>query len=255
MIALGVVVGCLLVTVVLKVWQDRSGGAANADMMFETFAGALGYGAMGYLITTRAAGNRLGPLMLGLGVVAGLQGLLGSIDSARSELRIPEPMGAWLYGLTSACQMLFVGGVIVLLLLAPTGRPLTSRWRWVIWVTAVSVCSATLDALIFRKDQDAGIEPTGAAAVVNGLLSGLGGFLTLGLVAAPLCLVLRWYRAKGLERQQVMWVAAGGLAGPLLIVVAGQLPEWALRTINGLDAVLHGSLVQFLLDPLRHIHQ
>ncbi len=146
MIALGVIVGCLIVTVGLKVWQDHSGASADADMMFEMFAGALGYGAMGYLITTRAAGNRLGPLMLGLGVVAGLQGLLGSIDSV-GRASVSDP-GAWLYGLASACQVLFVGGVVVLLLLAPTGRPLTPRWRWVIWLTAVSVCGAALGRVV-----------------------------------------------------------------------------------------------------------
>jgi hypothetical protein len=243
MIALGVIVGCLLVTVVLKVWQNRSGVSADGDMMLEVFTGALGYGAMGYLITTRAAGNRLGPLMLGLGVVAGLQSLLGTIGSEGSELRLPDLWGEWLYGVASACQVLFVGGVVVLLLLAPTGEPLSWRWRWLIRLISLGVAAFTLDALLFREQLDAGTVPVGAAASVHGVLSGLGGVILLGLLAAPICLGLRWYRAKGLERQQVSWVAAGGLAGPLLILVTAQLPEWAIRTINNADGVLHGSLV------------
>ncbi len=233
MVALGVIIGCLLVTVALKVWQDRSGVSGDADSMLEIFAGSLAYGAMGYLITTRAAGNRLGPLMLGLGVVAGLQGLLGSIDSE----------GELLYGLAAACQVLFVGGVVVLLLLAPTGQPLSRRWRWVIWLTAVSVGASALDALFFREQLEAGIEPTGSGSVVHAVLGGIGAVFPLGLLAALISLGLRWRRSRGLERQQVTWVAAGGLAGPLLILVTAQLPEWAMRPINSLDGVLHGSLV------------
>jgi hypothetical protein len=243
MIALGVIVGCLLVTVALKVWQDRSGVSAEAGSMLETFAGALGYGAMGYLIATRATGNRLGPLMLGLGVVAGLQGLLGSIDSGGSEPRLPDPMGEWFYSVASACQVLFVGGVVVLLLLSPTGRPLTSRWRWVIWLTAASVFASAMDSLLFREELENGTAPTGSAEVVHFVLSAIGAAFPLGLLAALISLGLRWHRSHGLERQQVSWVAAGGLAGPLMILVSFQLPEWAIRTINSADAVLHGSLV------------
>ena len=233
MIAFGVIVGCLLATVALKVWQDRSGVSDDVGSMLEIFTGALGYGAMGYLIATRAAGNRLGPLMLGLGVVAGMQALLGTIDSE----------GGWLYGVASACQVLFVGGVVVLLLLAPTGQPLSRRWRWVIWLTAASVGASALDVLFFREQVEAGTEPTGSGSVVHAVLEGIGATFILGLLAALICLGLRWRRSRGLERQQVSWVAAGGLAGPLLVLVTAQLPEWALRAINSADGMLHGSLV------------
>jgi hypothetical protein len=233
MIALGVIIGCLFTTVLLKVWQDRSAVLAGGDMMLEIFAGALGYGVMGYLIASRAPGNRLGALMLGLGVVAGVQGLLGTIDSE----------GGWLYGVASACQVLFVGGVVVLLLLAPTGRPLSSRWRWVVWLTALSVGAFSLDALLFRAQIEAGTQPSGIGLVAHGLLAGIGAPFPLALLAAMFSLGLRWFRSRGLERQQVTWVAAGGLAGPLLIVVVAQLPEWALDTISSADRVLHGSLI------------
>jgi len=168
-----------------------------------------------------------------LGVVAGMQALLGTIDSE----------GGWLYGVASACQVLFVGGVVVLLLLAPTGQPLSRRWRWVIWLTAASVGASALDVLFFREQVEAGTEPTGSGSVVHAVLEGIGATFILGLLAALICLGLRWRRSRGLERQQVSWVAAGGLAGPLLVLVTAQLPEWALRAINSADGMLHGSLV------------
>jgi len=105
------------------------------------------------------------------------------------------------------------------------------------------VVSAALDALIFREEQDAGIEPTGAASVVNGFLTGLGSLVTLGLVAAPLCLGLRWYRAHGLERQQVTWVAGSGLAGLLVVLVSAQLPQAALDVIDVAGSWVHGSIL------------
>jgi hypothetical protein len=233
MIALGVIIGCLFATVLLKVWQARSGVSAGGDMMLEIFAGALGYGVMGYLIASRAPGNRLGALMLGVGVLGGLQGLLGTVDS----------QGGVLYSAASACQVLFVGGVVVLLLLAPTGRPLSRRWRWVVWLTVLSVGASALDALLFRAQIEAGTQPSGIGLVAHGLLGGVGAPFPLALLAAMFSLGLRWYRSRGLERQQVTWVAAGGLAGPLLILIAAQLPEWALDTISSADGVLHGSLI------------
>lgn len=242
-LAMGVIVGCLFVTVLLVVWPVGGGAAEEPDMLVEIAVGALGYGAMGYLIGTRAPGNRLGPLMLGLGVVAGLQGLLGSIDAEGSEPSLPDAIGEWLYGVAAACQVLFVGGVVVLLLLAPTGRPLTSRWRWMIWLTAVSVVASALNALFFREQMEAGTEPTGGGSVLHAVLAGVGAAFPLGLLAALISLGLRWHRSRGLERQQVTWVAAGGLAGPLLILVAAQLPEWALGAISSADGVLHGSLL------------
>jgi hypothetical protein len=79
--------------------------------------------------------------------------------------------------------------------------------------------------------------------VVHAVFSGIGAPFPLGLLAALISLGLRWHRSRGLERQQVSWVAAGGLAGPLLILVAAQLPEWALDAIDSADGVLHGSLL------------
>lgn len=223
-LAFGVIVGCLFVAVLLAVWQDGGGVSDEPDLPLELVAGALGYGAIGYLITTRAPGNRLGPLMLGLGVVAGLQGL-------------------GLSRVGSALQMTFVGGVFVLLLLAPTGEALSSRWRWLVRFTVLGVGCLAVDALLYPQQDDSGASLTGTDAFVHGLLGGVGSAALVGLAAAPICLGLRWYRAKGLERQQVMWVAAGGLAGPLLVVVTNQLPEAATRVINDVDGWLPGSLV------------
>jgi hypothetical protein len=139
--------------------------------------------------------------------------------------------------------VLFVGGVVVLLLLAPTGQPLTPRWRWVVRLTVLSVGASALDALVFREELEAGAEPVGSAAIVHGVLTGIGSAFIIGLVAAVLSLGLRWYRAHGLERQQVSWVAAGGLAGPLLVVFTGLLPKAALDALNQVEGWVHGSLV------------
>jgi hypothetical protein len=241
--ALILVVGCVVITSLLTVWQYRSGVPEPFQTWFETSLGAISYGAMGYLIVSRSRGNRLGPLMLVVGVIGAFQGLFGSVDASSAQLGLSNSLGHWLYAATSACQVLSVAGVVVLLLLAPTGQPLSPRWRWVIWLTVISVGSEATDALIFREELDAGIEPTGAASVVNGALSGVGSLVVLGLLAAPLCLGLRWYRAQGLERQQVSWVAAGGLAGPLLVVFTGLLPKAVLDALNQVEGWVHFSIV------------
>ena len=145
--------------------------------------------------------------------------------------------------MSAACQMLFVGGIVVLLQLAPTGRPLTRRWNPVVVLSAVGTVCAALDAFLFLRTIESGGEVLGAGSLVHGLLTAAGSLIPVGLVVAVVCLVLRWYRAQGLERQQVLWVAAGGIAGPALVIVSGWLPDAALDAIDGFESVLHGSLV------------
>jgi hypothetical protein len=65
---------------------------------------------------------------------------------------------------------------------------------------------------------------SGPAGVVAGALANLGGWLHVGSLAAALvCLVLRFRSSRGVERQQLRWVAAGAAAAVVGLVVAGLL--------------------------------
>ncbi|HET9007328.1 MAG TPA: hypothetical protein VFQ04_11475, partial [Actinomycetes bacterium] len=68
--------------------------------------------------------------------------------------------------------------------------------------------------------------------VVAGAVAGLGGLLhAASLAAALVCMVLRFRSSRGVERQQLRWVAAGaaGAVGGLLVALPSGLgitPDW-----------------------------
>ena len=132
----------------------------------------------------------------------------------------------------------------------PTGRPLSPRWRWVGWMGFVAealaltyvvsdqICVETLDGGACRTWVD---NPIGIPGVPNpefGELSGItlalgSGFVLLALVS----LVVRYVRARGVERLQVKWFAFA-----MVLVVAVQVTEEAIASTVGIPEVV-GSYV------------
>jgi hypothetical protein len=101
----------------------------------------------------------------------------------------------------------------LLLLLFPTGRLPSHRWRFVAW--AVAVCGATGIVLYpFRPAEDVMVpvaNPLGVEGPVGEALSIFVTVLYLIIVFAAvpcaLSLVFRYRRAGGVERQQLKWFA------------------------------------------------
>jgi hypothetical protein len=109
-------------------------------------------------------------------------------------------------------------GVILPALLVPDGRLRSRRWRP---VAAAGVAAAALVLV------GAGLAPArlenlpianpfglaGPAGAVAGTLAVVGTFLwAAAMVASVACVVLRFRAARGVERQQLRWVAAGAAA-------------------------------------------
>jgi hypothetical protein len=97
-----------------------------------------------------------------------------------------------------------------LLLLFPTGRPPSPRWRWVLWSAGIGNALAVVSlvsslwprrglALLQRGGPEAG--------GVLGTLYNVGYWVALvAVLAAVASLVVRLRRARGVERQQLKWV-------------------------------------------------
>ena len=115
-------------------------------------------------------------------------------------------------------------------LLFPDGRLPSRRWRPVVWLELVAVVCLVafafkpgeLDNLgLVRVTNPFGVQ--GAAALL-GTLGLVGLLMTLAVaVAGGISLVLRFRRARGVERQQIKWFAFSGVvfcavfaAGPFL---------------------------------------
>ena len=98
-------------------------------------------------------------------------------------------------------------------LLFPNGRPLGSRWRIVAWTGAVGIA---LTAIVFAfepelNDGIGGFANPYAAFLPESLATGfaiVGLPLTLGsAIAASISMVLRLRRSRGVEREQLKWIA------------------------------------------------
>ena len=177
--------------------------------------GLIGAPVLGGLIASRRPENLYGWLWLGLSLGLALL-LFGQVYAAYSmvvepgSLPAPRTVGhvvageGWVVAFTM---------LPLLLLLFPTGRLPSHRWRFVAW--AVAVCGATGIVLYpFRPAEDVMVpvaNPLGVEGPVGEALSVFVTVLYLIIVFAAvpcaLSLVFRYRRAGGVERQQLKWFA------------------------------------------------
>jgi hypothetical protein len=112
--------------------------------------------------------------------------------------------------------------VVFPLLLFPTGRSLSPTWRPVTWlavgVTAAVTVLGMLRPLIELPDKHKVANPIGMPGADDEapLSVVLQGLLVLLLVAAVVSLVVRFRRARGVERQQLKWFT---YAGALMLLI------------------------------------
>ena len=178
-----------------------------------TTVGFMGAPVLGGLIASRRPDNLYGWLWLGLGLSAALLQLAGSYAAyalVAEPGSLPAPR--------TIAQVLGVAwgmGIILLpflLLLFPTGRLPSRRWRPVAW--AVLIAGAVLLMIgPFLPGESIGAfeNPLSVGGVVGEAIvftSVAVVFVIFGvLVLSALSLVFRYHSAGGVERQQIKWFA------------------------------------------------
>jgi hypothetical protein len=165
------------------------------------------------------------------------------------------------------------GGLLLLLgfvlLLTPTGKLPSPGWRW--WARAMVAVPLLLVVLVTLAPG-----PVDPSAQVLGSpfdFLGLGGgllvvnqlalaFTTLAVAVCAGSLVARFRRARGVERQQLRWVA---LAAALLVVAAGaalvglaldatEVVTWAISAwVAGLPLAIGAAILRYRLYDLDRI--
>jgi hypothetical protein len=195
---------------------------------------------VGLVITTRLPGNRIGWLLLAIGVAwsvsfgsswadyGGHKNSLGTLPRAAAAAQIGQGQWVWPVGLMG----------IYLLLLFPDGRLAGPRWRIVAWVGAVAMILAPLAiATAPGKLKDAGYptvdNPLGVPGIPGVVRVLAVTLVPLSIVAAAVSLVRRFRRSRGVERQQLKWLVTAGaivafgyfLIFPFSISVGGS-PAW-----------------------------
>jgi hypothetical protein len=170
----------------------------------------LACAAVGLLILARRPGNIIGWLLTLIALVFAV----GEFAGAYASRALPGAVWAALVPNLLWIVALPLGGT-VLLLLFPTGRLPSPRWRPILWAVAaatlvlmlaLALSPGPLEYVPGHVQNPIGVQGNAAAAI--DLAIPVAGAGVLGsAVAALSSLVLRWRRARGVERQQLKWLA------------------------------------------------
>lgn len=209
---------------VVAVWLSASFAAIWFDAGAPNFrrdplggiALMLAFGAfatVGALVLWRRPGNAMGWVLGAVGVLAALGGFAETYLSRATDDRETS----WFFQVTAWFGTWYWFPLIMLvlvfpLILFPDGRPVSPRWRPLLWL-------ATTGTLLL----------TVAAATGMDVEEGpIGGLLTMVMPAilflALVSTVVRFRRSRGLERQQLKWFMFAGVLMVSLILASELLP-------------------------------
>ena len=211
-------------------WVDRSIPIPQSWGFrgFEAFF-ALSFSTVGVLVASRHPNNPIGWLFVALGVQSSLQ-LLTEEYGIYALLARPGslPAGLAIAWVQNWIWILAVGPFMTfLLLLFPTGRLSSRRWRPVAWLAGASI-AAFIFGIAFLPGPIENFAGLNNPYALEGplpmvLLAGGGLLFVTSMVLSATSLVRRMRRAAGEEREQLKWFAyAAGLA--VLTLTASFLP-------------------------------
>jgi hypothetical protein len=169
---------------------------------------------MGALIVARRPANLIGWSFVAAGFGLALQGF--AIQYAIYALLTDPgtlPGAAWLAWISTWLTIPAIySALAALLLVFPTGRLLSPRWRpvaWMVvgWIVGVAVGNFTYSPDAYL-DVEAPVRLGGAAGQIMNTIGGVAWLLAiLAIPAAAASLVVRFRRSRGQERQQLKWLA------------------------------------------------
>jgi len=196
-------------------------------LVVATFSAAT----VGAILASRRTRHPVGWLLLALGLLLGAAGVATGYANygllARPGAVPAAPLGA---GYNTAGVVGLAACVGFILLLTPTGSLPSPRWRWWAWVAAVVplLALASSALLPFEPPYQSIPNPlavpslAGPLRLVNGLTWAVTG---LSVLVAAGSLVVRFRRARGLERQQLRWLAYGAaLTGMAVLALVALIP-------------------------------
>jgi hypothetical protein len=206
-------------------------GAVGYEYWREGLVNGLAFATVGALVATRRPEHPVGWLFLGAGLVSAVQLAAGEYAAAvlaASGASSAVAVAAWL---SYQAQWAIGGPLMALLLLFPTGRPPSRRW----WVVGWAAAAALVLGWVGQGLAPTGYEdfpevdnPFGVAglAVALGWLMGVAGALyAVGFLGAVASLIVRFFGARGLERQQLKWFVYATVVGFAVLLLPSLLPS------------------------------
>lgn len=212
----------------LIVWAVVTDEPLTSDIVLYPVA-YVAFAAVGALIVSRHATNRIGWLALATGALGSFVALCDSV--ARSAQ--PVAGQAWAAWLATWVFPATLAPALLLILLFPTGRLASSRWRSVAAFITVGTAGLVVGNAFtpVLADYPTLQNPVGIPAFSDSPFEsgGIAWFPLLGgAIAAAVGLVPRFVRAHGIERKQLKWMTfAAALQGLSWVVLALDLPGTA----------------------------
>ena len=200
------------------------------DSWLDSTLNAVFFSTVGAIVASRRSENLVGWLLC-------LYGLAQSIYHFSAQYAIyallaqPDslPAGQAMAWVSSWLLPIIISFSVFFILLFPTGRLPSRRWRWVTWLTVAFILVGAISGAFSSGPVD-GLgpirNPLGIEGFSNVYNSILFTMVTLVLlVAAASSVFMRLRRAIGVERQQIKWFAYAAAATVMGLVLAYVIPE------------------------------
>jgi signal transduction histidine kinase len=248
--ALVVVVAIGLVTAAGAVLLWANGGVVygNDYFLWGLFtATTAAYTVSGFSIVRRVPGNRIGWLALGLAGTLELGMTLiqyGLYAIARSPGSLPGP--AYALAIAEMTPILVLTGIVLIVHLFPTGRPVGRAWAPFVVLSAAAGTIAVVGTAVSRHvirdiwsdelSHAGAVVPNPFGIVGHTMIDPaadaiLGLAIGIGAAAAIASIVVRRRRAEPEERRQLRWLTAVAGAAGVWIVLS--IPMLAIFGQNG----------------------
>lgn len=198
---------------------------------YESPAGFLAMGAVGALIAWRRPRNRLGLIAVTYAFVGTLSSLVVEYVLAAIGQSTP-PVGYSVAAFLAGPFPYYVTLLLALgILLYPTGSLPSRRWRWLAGLMAFSasvlmawaILSVLYGAPVFSPDapQPPEVEWLGIFRSAGSLA------MLLSLALSVLSLIVRFWRNRGTERRQILWLLAPwAVLLPAILINKFVFQEW-----------------------------
>jgi hypothetical protein len=195
---------------------------------FPLIAAAVTAATVGAVLASRRPRHPVGWLLLAIGLSEQFSNLASDYVHYGVMVRPGAlPAASYLTGFYNAGTIVMVACIGFVVLLTPTGSLPSPRWRWwarvVMAATALLVVSAALTPHPLEPEDPTFEGPLAAPALSDLLaVAGAASVVTLlvGLVVAAGSLVVRFRRARGLERQQLRWLALAAALSAVMLLAA-----------------------------------
>ena len=206
----------------LEVLLRRAGRSDPLDTAVAPTVATVSAATVGAVLAGRRPRHPVGWMLLACGLSLSAAGVAGGYAPYGLQVRSGAlPAAAWVamyYPATALLALVLLG---LVLLLTPTGSPPSPGWRWWAWLMAGAPTVLLLAMPLAPRppeeryravDNPFDLRPfDGALLLANRALLAL---TVLGVLIGAGSLVVRFHRARGIERQQLRWVVlAAALTG------------------------------------------